>query len=236
MTQEMNQERKRRRDAGMLQMTERDILALTWIAEMYCVSFDQLQCLLGRYAKAETKTPDKLSVSATRGAIERWLQLGLVEEPRKILSGYPVHIWLSRKGSSTLTLPYAYYRPRVSSIDHLYAVNAIRLHLEGHRSQILWYPQRALTREEAPRPLPDGEIRTQATPAIAVQVLERPFSHNITRQEELTTLTQLAQRYTRLWCFLHADTVPFLRQALATLSPQIQTRVVLYGLNAQETI
>ncbi len=98
------EEPRRRRDAGILQVTERDTVALSWIAEQFCIAFDQLQRLLGRYAKAETKIPHLLSPSATRDAVNRWLQLGFVEEPRKVIAGHPPYIWLSRRGLSQLGL------------------------------------------------------------------------------------------------------------------------------------
>src|SRR5215472_4253344 len=158
MSQQTNPEQKRRRDAGILQITERDILAVTWIAQQYCISFDHLQRLLGLHAKAETKTPDKLSISATRDTISRWLTLGLVEEPRKVLSGYPPHIWISRGGLTHLSLPYAYYLPRPTSIRHIYAVNAVRLHLESQSLYTTWYPQRTLTREQPQTPTPDAAL------------------------------------------------------------------------------
>src|SRR6266481_1590047 len=71
MHRRSSQEPIRRRDAGAVQVTERDVLVLTWTAEQFCIAFDQLQRLLGRYAKAATKAPDVLSVSATRDAIGR---------------------------------------------------------------------------------------------------------------------------------------------------------------------
>jgi hypothetical protein len=52
----MNQPRKKRSDAGILQITDRDINALNWISEQYCISFDHLRRLLGgKNAKAATK-------------------------------------------------------------------------------------------------------------------------------------------------------------------------------------
>ncbi len=127
-----SQEPIRCRDAGAVQVTERDILVLTWTSEQFCIAFDQLQRLLGRYAKAATKAPDVLSISATCDAIQRWLQLGFVEEPRKLLTGHPPYVWLSRRGLAQFGLPYAYYKLQVSRMKHIYAANAIRLHLEGY--------------------------------------------------------------------------------------------------------
>ncbi len=233
----MSQEeyRKRRRDAGILQLTSRDILAATWIAQQYCISFDHLQRLLGHHAKAETKTPGKLSISATRDTISRWLTLGLVEEPRKALSGYPPHIWISRRGLTQLDLPYVYYTPRPASIRHIYAVNTVRLHLESHSLHTTWCPQRALVRETPLRPTPDAELSISKTlPTIAIQVIERPFTLDITLRDTLTTLSTLATRYTSLWYFLHAENFPAFQHALTTCPKAVTERVTLYSLDAKE--
>ncbi|GCF08199.1 hypothetical protein [Dictyobacter arantiisoli] len=113
-------EKKRRRDAGVLQITERDIFTLTWISEQFCISFDQLQKLLGRNAKQATKTEGTLSISATRNAIDRWLQLALIETPRKVLKEHSSYVWLSRRGLSQLGIPYSYYLPKPSTANHIY--------------------------------------------------------------------------------------------------------------------
>jgi hypothetical protein len=228
-----SQEPIRRRDAGAVQVTERDVLVLTWTAEQFCLAFDQLQRLLGHYAKAATKAPNVLSVSATRDAIGRWLQLGFVEEPRKILTGHPPYLWLSRRGLAQLGLPYAYYKPQVSRMKHIYAVNAIRLHLETFDFQSAWYSERALTREIEQRPLPDAELRVVGSPHIAVKVIERPFALDMTLRDELAALTELAHRYASLWYFMHVDALPTMRLALTTLDQDVQRRVTFYGLDAR---
>ncbi len=240
MSQEINPEHKRRKDAGVLQITERDLLTLTWIAEQFCISFDHLQRLLGRQAKAATKAPGVLSISATRDTILRWLQLGLVEEPRKIISGFPPHIWLSRRGLAQLALPYAYYQPKPSSIAHIYATNTIRLHVENYQLQSTWYPQRALTRETEMRPQPDGELRTGRLPVAALQVVEQPIRLDITLREVLDELTQLAERkrgteyrYGSLWYFCHSAAEAAIQEALKTRKTHIQQRTIFYNLNAE---
>ncbi len=72
-------------------------------------------------------------------------------------------------------------------------------------------------------------------------MIERPTLQDITLHDELETLVSLAtraqgnaQRYTRLWYFLHTAIVPIIREALVTFDPQIQKRVTLFGLDAQE--
>jgi len=228
------QEPKRRRDAGILQVTERDTIALTWIAEQFCISFDQLRYLLGRYAKAATKTPNVLSTSATRDAVERWLLMGFIEEPRKIISGHSPYIWLSRRGLSQLELPYAYYKPQISSIKHIYAVNAIRLHLESQSSQLYWYPERMLTKETSLRPLPDAELHTPGTQNhIAIKIIETSFKHNITLIEAIQTLKELAQRYPSLWYFVEAQAMTVIQQALTSLEKDTQERITLHRLDSQ---
>jgi hypothetical protein len=241
MFQEEHQQGKRRRDAGNLQVTERDVASLTWIAEQFCISFDQLRRLLGRQPKAATKEMNVLSAPATRDIILRWLQLGLIEEPRKLFSGYPPHLWLSRRGLTRLDLPYPYYEPKPTRIPHLYATNAIRLHLESYGLQSLWYAHRRLIRETELRPQPDAEFRTGGIPIIAIEVIERHHHFESTLQDAIHELTTLAlrqqdnrDRYTHLWYFLHAETIPIFRRALSKLDQQVQERVRLYGLDAQE--
>ncbi len=240
-THQTSQQYTRRRDAGNLQVTERDVVSLTWIAEQFCISFDQLRRLLGRQPKAATKEMNVLSAPATRDIIVRWLQLGLIEEPRKLFSGYPPHLWLSRRGLARLDLPYPYYEPKPARIPHLYATNTIRLHLESYGLQSLWYAHRSLIRETDLRPQPDAELRTGGIPIIAIQVIERLHHFESTLQDaihELTTLTMRQQdnqnRYTHLWYFLHAETIPIFQRALLKLDQQIHERVRLYGLDAQE--
>ena len=241
MFQEEHQQGKRRRDAGNLQVTERDVASLTWIAEQFCISFDQLRRLLGRQPKAATKEMNVLSAPATRDIILRWLHLGLIEEPRKLFSGYPPHLWLSRRGLARLDLPYPYYEPKPARIPHVYATNTIRLHLESYGLQSLWYSHRYLIRETERRPQPDAELRTVGIPIIAVQVIERHHYFESTLHDavhELTTLAMRQQdnqnRYTHLWYFLHAETISIFQRALLKLDQQIHERVRLYGLDAQE--
>ena len=138
----MNQEeyRKRRRDAGLLQVTERDITALSFIGQQYCITFDHLQTLLALHSPTIGIT--LLSVGATRNALERWLQLGYIEPPRKVLHGYPICIWLSRKGLKELQFPYAYYLPNPTSLPHFYAVNAVRLRFHQLDTPTQWRAQR----------------------------------------------------------------------------------------------
>ena len=46
----MHDAARRRSDAGILQITDRDILALTWMGEQYAITFEQLRQLLGQHS------------------------------------------------------------------------------------------------------------------------------------------------------------------------------------------
>jgi hypothetical protein len=227
-------QRSKRRDAGIHQVTERDILALTWIAEQYCISVEQLQRLLGRYPKATTKTPGMLSLSATRHAVERWFHLDLIEAPRKILATHAPYICVSRRGLAHLDLPYSYYQPKPRVLAHLDTMNSIRLHVECFSPPATWYSHRLLICMNQSRPAPDAELHIGAA-TIAVQLVERSRLHALTLKEEIDTLQQLAKRdYSSFWYFLHTETVPLFQQALLLLDRELQERVFFYTLDAQE--
>ncbi len=235
-----NPDPPRRRDAGILHITERDITCLTWMSEQFCISFDHLRRLLGLHAKAITKAPGVLSVSSTRDTIERWLQLELIEPPRKVIAEHPPYLWVSRRGITHLGLPASYYEPRPATIRHLYAVNAVRLALESYRLRCSWTSYRTLRRQAQARPTPDAELRAHTLPLIAVRTIERPLHHPVMIQDELTTMQALAARYTHLWYFVHAQAYTPLLQALsdhdaaATSDEQLTPRAVWYTLDAQE--
>jgi hypothetical protein len=215
---------KKRRDAGILQITERDIAVLSWIAQQYTISYDQLHNILALFGEAPRKHAERVSYSATLNAVQRWLQLGLIDVPHKILRGYSTHVWLSRRGLTQLGLPYAYYVPKASSIPHLYAVNAIRLHLQSQRIPLAWYSWRTLFHETELRPLPDAELRADATPPIAVQVIERPLLMSSLR-DACDTLALLAQRYVRLWYVLHPQVSVPLHDAVGMLDQEVQQHI-----------
>jgi hypothetical protein len=214
----------KRRDAGILQITERDILALTWIAEQFCISYDQLQRLLALYTPAITKRPDRVAPSTAQNAIERWLHLGFIEQPVKVIREHSTYVWLSRKGIRELELPYAYYQPKPSTLRHIYAVNAIRLHLQSQGLPLAWYSWRTLFHETELRPLPDAELRAHAAPTIAVQVIEQPLVLSSLR-DACNALTSLVQRYTSLWYILHPQVATSLYDVVSMLDQEMQHHI-----------
>jgi hypothetical protein len=235
----MSQER-RKRDAGILQVTERDLLVLTWIAEQYCISYDHVQLLLAYYTPAVTKHPDKVAPSTAQNAIERWLQLGYIDVPRKVVREHATYLWLSRKGLKELDLPYAYYQPKPSTIHHIYATNTIRLHMQRFNLSAEWRAQRTIRLHTIERPLPDAEFVMNESPLVAIQVLEQQRLLTISVHDELATMRALAARYARLWYFAHAQALSMLQAALqehdraVPVDEQLAPHIVWYGLNMKE--
>src|SRR5579884_2685868 len=225
--------RKQRRDAGVLQITERDILSLTWIAEQYCCSYNHLRQLLALYSPSEVKDPLSVAYSTSMNAVQRWLDMELIDEPRKVIREITTHIWISRRGLKQLNLPYPYYSPKVSTIRHFYAVNAIRLAIQKFPLSALWISQRLLNLEGTENPLPDAELQISNVPVIGVQVVERPttplFIH-----EESKKLFQFLDRYTRLWYFVHHEALAPLQRVVFQLPQQERERVVFFSLDAKE--
>ncbi len=239
----MTLERKRR-DAGSLQITDRDIAVLSWIAQQYCMSYDQLHRLLAHYGDSPRKDIEKVSYSATLNAVQRWLQLGLIDTPQKILRGHTTHVWLSRRGYHQLGLPYAYYVPKPSSIPHFYAVNAVRFNLQRFNLSALWEPERTLklqsnrhpTPETAERQtLPDAELHVSKVPIIAVQVLEQQKLDSIYKlQDAIHTLSVLSMSYTRLWCFVPYETITTIQQMVSSTHTHMQDRLVWFSTKGKD--
>jgi hypothetical protein len=237
----VQEETHRRRDAGILQVTERDQLALTWIAEQYCISYDQLQRLLALLSPATPKRPDRVAPSTAQNALERWLQLGYIDVPQKVVREHSTYVWLSRKGLKELDLPYAYYQPKPRTVRHFYAVNAIRLHLQRYPLSAEWVAGRTLHMRTERRPLPDAEFQMHGAAIAAIQVIEQHRLLTISIEDELTTMLSLIERYHRLWYFVHAQALEPLQAAIrehdakaALPDEQLSSHVVWYTLDAQE--
>ncbi len=146
--QQQVSKRKRRRDAGKKRLNDRDVFALTWIGQQYAIRLDQLQWVLGRFPGHGARHPDWISESSARDAVDRWEQMGYIRA-QGIRDKQPFWIWLTRKALTKIGLPYVYRDLKESSldaVDHLYAINAIRLHLEAVCPDMHWTSERALLR------------------------------------------------------------------------------------------
>lgn len=157
-------ERKTRRDKGMLRWTERDLAVLRWMAEQYVIGLDQLQVLLGRWSPTHPAGGNVARTTATNRVI-RWQRAEAVAR-RHLLAGQSTGIWLTRAGLALLDLPYSVWTPTPAGLTHVLAINQVRLWLERAWPDAHWCSERQLRSE---RPLtrratllehrPDAEVQ-----------------------------------------------------------------------------
>ena len=96
-------------------LTERDIAALLFVADMYAVQLDQLAAVL------------RVTQARARAIALGWRRAGYAESAR-LGPGLP-WFWLTRSGLSACGLPYRATSPALSRLAHLRAVSAVRLAL-----------------------------------------------------------------------------------------------------------
>ena len=134
-------------------LTERDIAALLFVADMYAVQLDQLAALLG------------VTEPRARAITLGWRRARYAETAR-IGPGRP-WIWLTRAGLSACGLPYRAVSPALSRLAHLRAVTSVRLAFEAApgyaRAGAFWRGERRLRAAAGGRVglrehVPDGEV------------------------------------------------------------------------------
>src|SRR6266700_1459111 len=135
--------RKACNDKGSIQFNDRDRRVLPWIGEQSAARLDQVQTLLGLESGRGAKEPGMISENATRLVVNRWKRAGLVEY-KKMTVEDPAWIWLKARGLQELNLPYKLYIPTLGKLDHLFAINEVRLFLEDTYPAGVWTCERAL--------------------------------------------------------------------------------------------
>ena len=138
----------RRRDFGLVKLTERDEVLLGFIAEQFAVTLPQLGRLIGRTERA------------ARALRDRWQKAGWSASGQLRLHG-PVYVWLTREGSRAVGSPFKVWRPKLGMLEHIAAVSDVRIELERERRLGHWICERALAQafpsRSVNRPhLPDG--------------------------------------------------------------------------------
>jgi hypothetical protein len=127
-------QRRRRRDAGELRCTERDLELLRVLGEQYALSLPQLAWLMGR------------SLHAARWLRSRWERAGWARG-RAVLVGQPVFVWLTRRGQRTAGSEYSLWRPNPGALGHIAAVTDVRLWVAQRHPGAGWVCERELARE-----------------------------------------------------------------------------------------
>ena len=166
MEREKHPTRKRRSDHGQVQLTDRDLWVLPWIAQQAAIRLDQVQNLLGREAGRGAKEEGWISENAARLVVNRWRRAKLVEY-KKITVEEPGWVWLTTTGLHAFELPYKLYEPSLARLEHLFAVNEVRLELERRGPAGTWQSERELrtgrtySKGESFAHLPDALYLTQ---------------------------------------------------------------------------
>ncbi len=164
----MNETRKKRRDAGRTLWTQRDLAALTWIAEKSAIRLDHLQVLLGHLAG------QVVSPGTTRRLVARWRDAGWVEAQR-IRACEPIWIWPMCAVYRPPDLPYSFLdleqKSSLVDLESMAAMNEIRRHLCTREA--IWTSQRKLLQEVRrgrilPN-LPDAEMHRADGKLIAIK-------------------------------------------------------------------
>jgi len=134
-------------------LTERDIAALLFVADMYAVQLDHLAVVLG------------VTEARARAIALAWRRARYAESA-SIGPGRP-WVWLTRAGLAACGLPYTATSPALSRLAHLRAVTAVRLALEATAGYAaagaFWRGERRLRARAGGRVglrehIPDGEV------------------------------------------------------------------------------
>lgn len=146
-----------------VQITERDLKALGWIADQYAVRTDVIRWLLGNGRP--------LSDSRTRAVVARWQRAGLANSQR-FFAGAPHVVWPTRAGSALVRPGWRSRPPSLALLAHHHAVSQVRLAVEqrGHGSD--WVCERLLykLRTTPDAHAADGTFRSSRGPITAVEV------------------------------------------------------------------
>lgn len=146
-----------------VQLTERDLEALGWIADQYAVRTDVIRWLLGN------GTP--LSDSRTRSIVARWQRAG-VAESRRFFAGAPHVVWPTRAGTALVRPGWRTRPPTLSMLAHHHAVSQVRLAIERRGHGTDWVCERVLYKQRATPDahVADGTFRSSRGPVTAVEV------------------------------------------------------------------
>lgn len=157
-----NEARRNDKPAGV-QLTERDLEVLGWIADQYAVRTDVIRWLLGNGSP--------LSDSRTRAVVARWQRAG-VAESRRFFAGAPHVVWLTRAGTALVRPGWRARPPTLSMLAHHHAVTQVRLAIERRGHGTDWVCERVLYKQRSTPDahVPDGMFRSSRGPVTAVEV------------------------------------------------------------------
>jgi hypothetical protein len=171
-------ERKVRSDKGLVMATARDLYCIGWIAEQYAARADQIQKLLSRFPSEDRpfKNGGLMAATTLRDQIARWKRAGWIDY-RRTLADEPGYAWATRRGLQLVGLDtiFTAREPASTRLNHIYAVNQLRLWMDG-RYENSWKSERRykseqlkkLKKGESLEVIPDGQI-TKDGSVIAIE-------------------------------------------------------------------
>jgi hypothetical protein len=209
-------------------VTDRDWHVLAWVGEQYAARLDHVQYQLGQDAGRGAKIEGQISQNAARLVVARWKRLGLADY-KKILASEPAWIWLTAKGIHELDLSFKFYTPSLARLEHLSAVNRVRIFLEKQHPDAVWYSEREYRADMVYEKgvsfphIPDGILETEkGDVAIEVEL-------NVKKPAELReSLQELAESYHEVWYFANKEIGAALDAARKKLDPTLAERISIY--------
>ncbi len=138
--------RKVRKDKGRPQWTNRDRWLWAYIGYMRAMRFDQIRRLAARGSEYEIEG-GLLSVSRTSEIIKRWTDEKIAIF-RPIFHAQSGWCHLTRRGLREAGFTFRAEAPSVRSLDHLYWINEVRIHLEDEHPDMQWISERDLQAEQ----------------------------------------------------------------------------------------
>jgi hypothetical protein len=178
-------QRRRRRDAGLVKATERDLELLRFAGEQYALTLPQLAGLMGR------------SEHAARWLRDRWERAGWARGAALVV-GRPVLVWPTRAGMRLAGLEFRAWRPNPGAVAHIVAVNDVRTHIENRRPGAVWVCERELLRERASA---NGHV---ADALVVVGDREAAVEVELTqksRRRAEAIMRELTSRHDSVWYF-----------------------------------
>jgi hypothetical protein len=156
-------QRSRRRDAGQLRVTERDLVVFRWLADMKACYDIDLQVLLGRL------TGKRPGEAAVRALTRRWQALG-VADTRKLIASEPRIVRLLPNGAR-LVGEHSFSETSAFGVYHQADVSRVRMYLErpgAPRGDIAeWISERQLRQQES-RTFTKGAERSHVPDAVVI--------------------------------------------------------------------
>jgi hypothetical protein len=200
----------------MIRITCRDLFALLWMAEQYAVHIVQLRRLLSRFS-------GKLIVERTcKDLIDRWLRAGWIEYQ----AGF---CWPTKEGLALVGLDgiYSACAPPVARLAHIFAVNQVRLWMEGRYH---WKSERHYRAEQAALggelgSVPDALIADDRGNEIAIIAVSSPDGTGLfAKVVQMVRSSDLAA----FWFYVPGELKRLVEMAVGCLDAEEQERVSVW--------